>query len=193
MANQVAAIPSPETPVLKSGGGMSDVWWRFICVTLLQRTGGAAGVDVSALQKQVTELAGELTSLDAEFHSASPLAAMIIALFDRVVWLESNSAAPIPLSLNGDETPAAVPMQQPLEDVPVPVTLPSVGSDALVPVPYLGNSLAVRQDGSLGSNVSLGTGAASSTATLTNAPVSGNPSKWVPVDDQGTTRYLPLW
>jgi len=38
-------------------------------------------------------------------------------------------------------------------------------------------------------------GAASNTATLTNAPVSGNPTKWVPVYDPltATTRYSPLW
>ena len=30
-------------------------------------------------------------------------------------------------------------------------------------------------------------------ATLTNAPVAGNPTKWCAVDDFGTTRLLPLW
>ena len=36
-------------------------------------------------------------------------------------------------------------------------------------------------------------GAASNTGTLTNAPVAGNPTKWVPVNDNGTTRYVPMW
>jgi len=36
-------------------------------------------------------------------------------------------------------------------------------------------------------------GAASSTGTLTNAPAAGNPTKWVPFDDAGTTRYIPAW
>ena len=41
---------------------------------------------------------------------------------------------------------------------------------------------------------SLSTAAATgSAATLLNAPVSGNPTKWVPLDDNGTTRYLPAW
>ena len=31
------------------------------------------------------------------------------------------------------------------------------------------------------------------TGTLTNSPKVGNPTKWVEVDDNGTTRYLPLW
>lgn len=35
----------------------------------------------------------------------------------------------------------------------------------------------------------------SNTATLTNAPIAGNPTKWVPVYDpvSNTTRYSPLW
>lgn len=36
-------------------------------------------------------------------------------------------------------------------------------------------------------------GAASSAGTLTNAPAVGNPTKWIPVDDNGTTRYIPAW
>jgi hypothetical protein len=37
------------------------------------------------------------------------------------------------------------------------------------------------------------TGAAAGAGTLTNAPASGNPTKWIPVDDNGTTRYIPAW
>lgn len=40
---------------------------------------------------------------------------------------------------------------------------------------------------------SLTNSAAAQTATLTNAPTAGNPTKWVSVDDNGTTRRLPLW
>jgi hypothetical protein len=29
--------------------------------------------------------------------------------------------------------------------------------------------------------------------TLTNSPIAGPPSKWVPFDDNGTIRYQPLW
>ncbi len=36
-------------------------------------------------------------------------------------------------------------------------------------------------------------GAAANTGTLTNAPASGNPTKWIPIDDNGTTRYIPAW
>ena len=31
------------------------------------------------------------------------------------------------------------------------------------------------------------------TGTLTNSPLSGNPTKWVAINDNGTQRYIPTW
>lgn len=45
----------------------------------------------------------------------------------------------------------------------------------------------------ISSNINLTNGAGASTATLTNAPSTGDPAKWVPIDDNGTTRYIPTW
>jgi hypothetical protein len=39
----------------------------------------------------------------------------------------------------------------------------------------------------------LGNGAATSAGTITNAPAVGNPTKWIPINDNGTTRYIPAW
>lgn len=36
-------------------------------------------------------------------------------------------------------------------------------------------------------------GAAAQVATMTNGPTAGNPTKWAPVNDNGTTRYIPMW
>lgn len=36
-------------------------------------------------------------------------------------------------------------------------------------------------------------GAAAQVATLTNGPTAGNPTKWVAINDNGTTRYIPAW
>ena len=36
-------------------------------------------------------------------------------------------------------------------------------------------------------------GAGSSAGTLTNAPSVGNPTSWIPINDNGTTRYIPAW
>lgn len=42
-------------------------------------------------------------------------------------------------------------------------------------------------------SVNLTNGAAAAAGTLLNAPVAGNPTKWVPIDDNGTIRYIPTW
>lgn len=39
----------------------------------------------------------------------------------------------------------------------------------------------------------LSNAAAAATATLTNAPTAGNPTKWLSFDDNGTTRRIPAW
>lgn len=45
----------------------------------------------------------------------------------------------------------------------------------------------------IASSVSLTSGAAAQVATLTNAPSAGNPSKWIAINDNGSTRYIPAW
>lgn len=43
------------------------------------------------------------------------------------------------------------------------------------------------------SNVAWANGAGVGAGTLTNAPAAGNPTKWIKIDDNGTTRYIPTW
>lgn len=45
----------------------------------------------------------------------------------------------------------------------------------------------------LATSVALTNGAGAAAGTLANAPVAGNPTKWIPIDDNGTTRYIPAW
>ena len=42
-----------------------------------------------------------------------------------------------------------------------------------------------------GTTLTDGSGAAA--GTLGNAPVAGNPTKWIAIDDNGTTRWIPTW
>ncbi len=43
------------------------------------------------------------------------------------------------------------------------------------------------------SSTAFANGAAAAAGTLGNAPVAGNPTKWVPINDNGTVRYIPAW
>lgn len=45
----------------------------------------------------------------------------------------------------------------------------------------------------LASSTALADGAAASAGTLLNAPVAGNPTKWVTINDNGTNRQVPAW
>lgn len=45
----------------------------------------------------------------------------------------------------------------------------------------------------LTTTTSLTNGAGALTGTLTNSPATGNPTKWIPINDNGTTRYIPAW
>jgi hypothetical protein len=45
----------------------------------------------------------------------------------------------------------------------------------------------------LTTSVSLTNGAGAAAGTLLNAPSAGNPSKWIPINDNGTIRYVPSW
>lgn len=45
----------------------------------------------------------------------------------------------------------------------------------------------------LSTSLALTNGAGASAGTITNAPAVGNPTKWIGIDDNGTTRYIPAW
>lgn len=45
----------------------------------------------------------------------------------------------------------------------------------------------------LGTSVALTSGAGVGAGTLTNAPSAGNPTKWISINDAGTTRKIPAW
>lgn len=45
----------------------------------------------------------------------------------------------------------------------------------------------------LRTSAALANGAGTAAGTLANAPVAGNPTKWVEINDNGTTRYIPAW
>lgn len=45
----------------------------------------------------------------------------------------------------------------------------------------------------LTSNVTMTAGSTANVPTLTTGPVTGNPTKWIPFNDNGTTRHFPAW
>lgn len=54
-------------------------------------------------------------------------------------------------------------------------------------------TLTINSATMLTTNTNFTNGAGSGVGTLTNAPASTNPTKWIPINDNGTTRYIPAW
>lgn len=54
-------------------------------------------------------------------------------------------------------------------------------------------ALTISDTKILKTNTNFANGAAAAAGTLANAPAAGNPTKWIPIDDNGTTRYIPAW
>lgn len=58
---------------------------------------------------------------------------------------------------------------------------------------YIAGLLTLSGGTLLATSAALTNGAAAQTATITNGPTAGNPTKWIPITDNGTTRYIPAW
>lgn len=92
------------------------------------------------------------------------------------------------------------PIEQVKEDSYVPpIALGSMAEQNANKVSITGGSISVNSltNGNaaalVASSVTLNNGAAAAAGTLLNSPVAGNPTKWIPINDNGTTRYIPSW
>lgn len=75
----------------------------------------------------------------------------------------------------------------------VGVSLKSSGNSSLPGNLDISGALTVSSSTLIRSTTTLSNGAAAATGTLTNAPAAGNPTKWIPINDNGTIRYIPAW
>ena len=55
------------------------------------------------------------------------------------------------------------------------------------------SGLTVKSTILMTTSVALADGVGAQTATLTNAPAATNPTKWIPIDDNGIRRHIPAW
>ncbi len=57
----------------------------------------------------------------------------------------------------------------------------------------IGGALTINSNTLLSTKTSFTNGAGASLGTLATAPSAGNPTKWIAIDDNGVTRYIPAW
>ena len=100
---------------------------------------------------------------------------------------DNNTTAPLARVVLGEDTsghPALVPNGANLE-------VREAGGGGLSDLHVA--ALEISAPTLLKSNTTLADGAGSSTGTLTNAPIAGDPTKWIRINDNGTDRYIPAW
>jgi hypothetical protein len=86
----------------------------------------------------------------------------------------------------------------PVDDVgPAPFQIGTLGQQQADRVAITGGTVAAQLKNNqailLETTSALTNGAAAAIGTLLNAPAAGNPKKWVAINDNGTTRYIPTW
>lgn len=69
----------------------------------------------------------------------------------------------------------------------------TAGSLAITPAIVCASTITFASASLPATTVTFTNGAAAATGTLTNAPAAGDPTKWIPINDNGTTRYIPAW
>jgi hypothetical protein len=172
----ITNIPSPRVEFIDNRTGLvSREWYRFL-LNLFQLTGGGTN-DLSLVDQAIAPVFQDPTG------SVAPL-------------VDQLSLGRVPYELVA------------LPDDLIPPRAETVVYDDLSPSPELGTMAGqnaekvaitggtVTLDGGatlIGTKSALTNGAAAAAGTLLNAPAAGNPTKWIAINDAGTTRYIPAW
>ncbi|KAF1065279.1 hypothetical protein DX980_20205 [Burkholderia gladioli] len=184
--NISAPMPEYGTPFLNPDGRtISEVWFNLIW-TLVRRGGGESGIDLAALVARVDDI-------DAAVAANAPSLTLILALIGRVVELERADLGFVPLPARGtdaDVPPVSAPARH--IDVVPDARMPMVRT-ASVDGPASRPATVRASGGQLKVTGTLSGGSGANTATLSNSPAAGNPTKWIPINDNGTVRYVPAW
>jgi hypothetical protein len=70
---------------------------------------------------------------------------------------------------------------------------PALGAATGTSVVLTGGVTVVGGAQFITTNTALTNTAAAQTATMTNGPTAGNPTKWIQINDNGTLRSIPAW
>ena len=146
---------------------------------LLKQVSDLLPADVQTILAAIDDVAVEAASADAR-------AAQCLDALNRIAdALEVLATAP------------AGQQAQSIDDLAPPIQIGTLGQQQRDNVSITGGSVTANltnnQNTLMTSSATLSNGAGAATATLTNAPAAGNPTKWVAINDNGTTRRIPTW
>jgi hypothetical protein len=171
----ITNIPPQRVPFIDERTGLiSREWYRFL-LNLFQISGSGTS-DTSTVDLQIAPIVGDQT--------------------DNIVTLLSQlSVTPIvsQTALPDDVSPPQVQVVQ-LDDLSPKPELGTMSSQNADNVSITGGTAVLAGGATLiGTKTALTNGSGVSAGSLLNAPVAGNPTKWIAINDAGTTRYIPAW
>lgn len=113
---------------------------------------------------------------------------------DQKVWdIVSTSATNLSFRTVNDAASGAVTWLSVLRGTGTAVTNITFGAPIIGGAATFSGTLTLAGGILLATSATLTNGAAAQVATMTNGPTAGNPTKWIPINDNGTTRYIPAW
>jgi hypothetical protein len=171
----ITNIPPQRVPFIDERTGLiSREWYRFL-LNLFQITGSGTN---------------DTTIVDLQ------IAPNFVDQTDNIVTLLSQlSVTPIASTtvLPDDVSPPRVEVVQ-LDDLSPRTELGTMSAQNADNVSITGGTAVLAGGATLiGTKTALTNGAGAAAGTLLNAPVAGNPTKWIAINDAGTTRYIPAW
>lgn len=115
----------------------------------------------------------------------------------RPAAIPADDVAPVVANIAADEIAMPSHCAAAPDDLSPPVQIGTLGQQQADRVVITGGDVLADLTNAanilIAASQALPDGAAAGAGTLLNSPVAGNPTKWVPINDAGTTRYLPAW
>jgi hypothetical protein len=176
----IGIIPA-NIPIDEKGNLINPVWYNFLQQMYI-RIGGARSQNNNEL------IVGQLDDAGIEETKAE-----LYVLRDQIESIAAQVQGMIddldvaPMAYQGyDYNPAAVEITGgSIDGVAIGNISPATGKFTDI---TNGNIAALIK-----TSVNMNNGAGAMAGTLLNAPTAGNPAKWVPINDNGTVRYVPTW
>jgi hypothetical protein len=148
-------------------------------IELNSATGSAAYFDMGVNGTRILSLYADATSTSLTTTGAQTM--NIATTGASILSFGTNNTTRMTIDSGGNITPGADNTQ-------------NFGSASLRWATIFANGVTISSaTAMLTSSVAMNNGAAAAAGTLLNAPAAGDPTKWIPFNDNGTTRYIPAW
>lgn len=190
MSNAISMLPN-NIGVLDESNNFTPAWYMFFQQSFLRNGGAVSQTNNDLIIGQLDDAGIE--EIKADLYAMRDQIATYSATVQNLIDDLNNAPAlqqgydynPSAVSITGGAMSGVTITSSPIDSSAIGDTTPSTGKFTDI---TNGNAAALIK-----TSVALNNGAAAAAATFLNAPVAGNPTKWAPVNDNGTIRYVPLF